>query len=136
MGSEGKFAEVFGRLRAKGYSDEEAYDLMHAALKGPSRAYIAPDIFLRLLCGASRDAEVALLEKKDVELVSDLFAFYEAIACIEPQDPFDRAALIRIFRKVRFTAEPELAPLYVPLKPERKKHLRETALGGYHEPQS
>ena len=127
-----RFDLIVDGLVAKGYSREDALRLVDEAVVNvkAKRAYIAPDIFLRVLCGASGPAEVELLRQDKVELVSDLFALYEAIACIEPSDPFDTAALLQIFKKVRFSAMSELASLYAPLSVERKASLRKVAFGG------
>jgi len=97
-----------------------------------TRAYIAPDILLRLLINKKdrKLSEEVLLNGK-VQIVTSIYGIYEALACIDNAEELDLDMLLEILKNCAFTSpeiEEDLKPLYR-MTPERKEHLREVALG-------
>ena len=99
------------------------------------KAYIAPDIVLRLLINKEgRQMTMEMLKKSrdgKVKLVLSTFAVYEALQCVE-FDEIDTSALALMLSTVSVDPNIETAiksEWFQPLSQERITHLRSAALG-------
>lgn len=96
------------------------------------RGYLAPDVILRMLINKDAKSEELLLkvQNKEIELLTSVFAMFEAIASIEKTDTVDIDVLKKIMKYVTISSEMEedLKMGYETFSDKRKKHLREVAL--------
>lgn len=97
------------------------------------KAYLAPDVLLRLLINrrdrVAAEKMLVMANEKKCELVTSLFALFEAVASVEEYDEFDAKMLMRILRDVTIETkfEEELRPMYKSFNDERKMRLRSIA---------
>lgn len=97
-----------------------------------TRAYIAPDILLRILINKSDCvAAVNVINNEDVEIVTSMFALYEALACVDGVQELDLDALIMLITKCAFIPQEDYDQSFesiYKMPEERKSKLREIAL--------
>lgn len=93
------------------------------------KAYVAPDIVLKLLINfPNAIAERKIIQEGKLQLVTDLFAIYEAVQCIEPKDDFTPERMTFLFQHLLIEDNLE-KEAYGKMSVDRKKKLRATALG-------
>ena len=71
----------------------------------------------------------------EFELMTSMFALYEAVACIEETDTFDTKMLMRILRDITIETqfEKDLGIMYKNFTEKRKAKLRDVALAQWLE---
>ena len=99
----------------------------------PIRGYLAPDVILRMLINKDAKSEELLqrVQHKEIELLTSVFALFEAIASIEEKtDTLDVEVLKKIMKYVKISSEMEedLKMGYETFNDKRKEHLRKVAL--------
>jgi hypothetical protein len=95
----------------------------------PTRAYVAPDVLLSLLCSEKQSVQVLrVMRERGVEPVTSLFALYEACACIDPGDKVTSDSVRMVMEGIGFThVAEECEFMRLPLSDERRAHLRKVA---------
>lgn len=96
------------------------------------KGYLAPDVILRMLINKDAASEEMLVraENNEVELLTSVFALFEAVGSLEGTDDVDIGMLKRILKTVKISSEMEedLKMGYDSFGEKRKNHLRSIAL--------
>jgi len=98
------------------------------------KGYLAPDVILRMLIATDAKSEVIMkrAENNEIELISSVFALFEAVASLEDTDKINLRMFKRILATVSISSEMEddFVLGYKNFSDKRKKHLRSVAFDG------